>query len=562
MINGEKSKGAEPVSSPGTTSERVKDIELQQEDEEQGASCGPISRITAWQIAYVVGALGFLGLIYYDYYVSVVKGKQQFSTLQYAMYFLCIPFLFPLSKKTIDIIKSKAQPKKVSPKEGKVKAKRVRYYFLDVIKVWLTILVVYVHVEQFTVMNMWFSAVWPKINLNLDNPNGTLSFSVYDITEFPPTMMPNKVSGTSYVEMIWTQSYFMPMFFLISGLNVPKSLERKGTFMFMKDKIMRLMVPSLCIYFIVNPLYSLTLYAYTGSEGTPDYSTSLVVTWYLIFLTINCIAYALLHDVIKLIKLPLPSFWIACLTGAFISLLEVLSVYGDAEEGMSLAYIYTGGMGSTIFGAPQPVLVGAWLFDISFFFIGCIAGLNGWIAELKEKSTKPSFYIPIFVATGICVISVSVFYFLYLSDLLVLLRIGQNKSFPSNTEAFFWTWWFKTFTTVPISFALLVVAIKYFDFNSRILSFMSLSAYGVYLVHWFLICWWLMAFVAMTEGIWGDFENALNPAIYTQEGYDEMRLTCKTLVICAFFFVFVMVMLTAWPLMYYVRQLPGFRKCL
>lgn len=94
----------------------------------------------------------------------------------------------------------------------------------------------------------------------------------------PTTTMPNKDSVANYIEFILTQSYFMPMFFLISGLNVPRSRERKGVFMFVRDKLLRLMVPTMSIYFIINPLYDLTLQDYRGQEEF-TYNTSLVVTW-------------------------------------------------------------------------------------------------------------------------------------------------------------------------------------------------------------------------------------------------------------------------------------------
>merc|ERR1712176_1702673 len=103
--------------------------------------------------------------------------------------------------------------------------------------------------------------------------------------------------------------------------------------------------------------------------------------------------------------------------------------------------------------------------------------------------------------------------------------------------------------------------------NSRFLQLASPAAYGVYLVHWFLICWWLMAYVTMTKGIWEDFENGLTydtatGTILQNEKYEEIRNTSKWLIVGAFFFVFIAANLTAWPLMYFVRQLPGFRNCL
>lgn len=50
------------------------------------------------------------------------------------------------------------------------------------------------------------------------------------------------------------QSFFMGMFFMISAFFIIPSLERKGTGKFITDRLLRLGIPLLVFYFLLNPL--------------------------------------------------------------------------------------------------------------------------------------------------------------------------------------------------------------------------------------------------------------------------------------------------------------------
>jgi glucan biosynthesis protein C len=50
------------------------------------------------------------------------------------------------------------------------------------------------------------------------------------------------------------QSFFMSLFFFISGYFIPKSLEKKGTGKFVMDKLTRLGLPCLAFFFALGPL--------------------------------------------------------------------------------------------------------------------------------------------------------------------------------------------------------------------------------------------------------------------------------------------------------------------
>ena len=52
----------------------------------------------------------------------------------------------------------------------------------------------------------------------------------------------------------FNQSFFMGMFFLISGYFVPASVEKKGSWKFMQDRLRRLGIPLLVTWFLLSPL--------------------------------------------------------------------------------------------------------------------------------------------------------------------------------------------------------------------------------------------------------------------------------------------------------------------
>ena len=61
--------------------------------------------------------------------------------------------------------------------------------------------------------------------------------------------------------MISTRSSRRNSFCFISGLFTPRSLTRKGTREFMRDKLLRYGLPYLVFYFVLNPLIWVTLCA-------------------------------------------------------------------------------------------------------------------------------------------------------------------------------------------------------------------------------------------------------------------------------------------------------------
>ena len=100
---------------------------------------------------------------------------------------------------------------------------------------------------------------------------------------------------------ILNQSWFMGALFLLAGYFTPPSFDRKGSRSFISSKLLRLGIPALIFYFVLNPLSSLGVYAMppamTGIHSGPawtDYRAMLGLgpLWFAVLLLAFQLAYA------------------------------------------------------------------------------------------------------------------------------------------------------------------------------------------------------------------------------------------------------------------------------
>ena len=108
-------------------------------------------------------------------------------------------------------------------------APRTRLFFLDRIKVALTMLVVVHHAA----VSYGHIPAWYYYEKPTDPSAGLLDLLA-----------------------LLNQSFFMGMFFLISAYFVPRSYDRKGAKAFLRDRLLRLGVPLLGFYFVLSPITS------------------------------------------------------------------------------------------------------------------------------------------------------------------------------------------------------------------------------------------------------------------------------------------------------------------
>ena len=95
------------------------------------------------------------------------------------------------------------------------------------------------------------------------------------------------------------QAWFMGAFFLLSGYFTPSSYERKGTRAFLRDRLIRLGVPLVVFYFVLQPI--LLLPAYDGGSLAHWYLSAIGSgpLWFVLVLLILDTAYALTRGVAR-----------------------------------------------------------------------------------------------------------------------------------------------------------------------------------------------------------------------------------------------------------------------
>jgi len=247
-------------------------------------------------------------------------------------------------------------PKDAS-KQPAAAGKSERLYYLDNLKVFLTVMVIVHHVTCMFVGGGW---VWNFNSYTADNYSNYIK---------------------NFGEWLLTvdQSYFMCMFFFISGYFTPTSLDRKGRHAFLKDKFKRLGIPYVLVSIMWFPLCMFTSFLMIkniGSESVNGENISDVyffaaipnpgplwfVGWLCIF---NTIYASVDHSEPKVMACPTP-FRLFAMSVPMMVLQILVNVIG---------------LGSFLF---MPITIGSLPFDIMWFYGGCVAKRNKWLEAGTE----------------------------------------------------------------------------------------------------------------------------------------------------------------------------------
>ncbi|GAA4872499.1 acyltransferase [Saccharopolyspora cebuensis] len=150
---------------------------------------------------------------------------------------------------------------------------RARVHFVDNLRVYLTFVVVIHHVAfAYGDIGGW--------------PNG------------PQQARPDAFTGLLDLLAMLNQTFFMGMFFLLSGYVSPRSLDRKGPRRFAVDRLRRLGVPLLIYYLLLRPLFTLPIYLDIPAADQPPYWRFYLteldpgIAWFLAVLLLFALAYA------------------------------------------------------------------------------------------------------------------------------------------------------------------------------------------------------------------------------------------------------------------------------
>jgi glucan biosynthesis protein C len=226
------------------------------------------SVVPAWQIAASIAVLA----------LSIVGGLS-LSIRIFRMHML----MYGKRPSFAQLVRSLKESRTVSQKTVlESSGKTSRLFFVDNLRVALAILVVLHHVA------IVYGAVLPMF---------------YYLE--PPFSSPGVIDPLTYLALLvfslFNQAWFMGAFFLLAGYFTPRSYDHKGPGAFLKEKLVRLGIPLVVFWFVLNPISWLGLWlmpaSLTGITTPPTWGTylrfiGLGPLWFVAMLLIFSFGYA------------------------------------------------------------------------------------------------------------------------------------------------------------------------------------------------------------------------------------------------------------------------------
>lgn len=313
----------------------------------------------------------------------------------------------------------------------------MRAYFLDRIRVILTILVIAHHSAiTYGASGGWYLRLAPE-----DGPTA--------------------LGLTIFVAV--NQAFFMGFFFLISGYLTPSSYDRKGWAPYLRDRLLRLGLPTLVFGFILGPLTA----AIAGSRGPGFAETWLSLMsqfrfeigpmWFAFALLIFSVAYVAWRRLVPVKpspKRPIPPLgtWVVAALGVGAAALLIRQLVPVGEEVLNLQLGY---FASYIF----------------LFAIGCVAERYGWLERVKQRHAMPWL---IAAAIAIPLLPVA----LVISEMFGKVEVSTGFSFP----AIFYAFW-----EPIVAWGVIAGSLWYFQMRwgerDRRWGFLSRQSYAAFILH-------------------------------------------------------------------------------
>jgi len=272
------------------------------------------------------------------------------------------------------------------------------------------------------------------------------------------------------------QAWFLGAFFLLSAYFTPGSLDRKGVRGFLKDRLIRLFIPLVVFFFVINPLtiyiaFSHMTAAQLVQQGiTPPMGLNLTFIsqsvgtgplWFVELLLIFEFGYVIWRLAAARMRKsneegrPFPS---ARKVGAFILVLA-LSAY---------LWRIVVPLNAQILGFPS-------LFDLpqylGLFVIGLVAARSDWLMKMPDAIAKRFFRIALIASATLLVLSL-------IGTVVTSLGWGSLVGYGSLSSAFY-ALWDSAFAVGTTMFAVSFFR-KRFNSPGRLWAFAAKNFYAAY----------------------------------------------------------------------------------
>jgi surface polysaccharide O-acyltransferase-like enzyme len=293
--------------------------------------------------------------------------------------------------------------------------------------------------------------------------------------------------------VLFNDSFFMAFMFFISGLFVRDSVMRKGSAIFLRDRVWRLGVPFLISIFVLMPIAYYPTFLRYHLPGTTDFNflhfwwRTLTVgpwpsgpAWFLwVLLALDVIAAAVWSMAPRVIpalgqlifaarKRPITAF------GIF------LMVSITAYLPMHLAFGDTSWLEPGRF--PLPIQTSRILLYPAYFFagvgVGAISLKLGLLAENGDLARRWSLWLAFAIAFYVAILVLVYAHHNWVADFdrpPLVWKVGYGLAFAAYSAA--------------MAFTIAAIFLRFTGPGSGLLDAMQPSAYGIYLLHYIFIVW-------------------------------------------------------------------------
>ena len=410
-----------------------------------------------------------------------------------------------------------------------------RLDYLDNLKSFLTLLVVVHHCTgTFVGGKSWYYSVGSYLN----------SFQIF---------------GGSL--LLLNQSYFMCLFFFISGYFTPISFKRKGRRRFLQERFKRLGIPFLLFFFGLGPL-SIMFRDHVIMNRNVTYMPEPGPPWFLAWLLIFNSAYAFIGNDEASIQsrnklhqsataFVSSSVLILSISGACIGLLQAVQMI------VAPAFVL------------MPITFGSLPFDYFFFAAGLVAKEQRWLEDVIptfcEKKRIALRTISLLIVVGIVTLE-SVLYQTGGGYALMPRNACDEKPNRGTTSD---TWHEKDSTLHLVLFIIMggivtgifciifsMVLLDFFRQNCNVKNsatiFFSSTSYAVYLIHPPVILIFTYAWIKIMRS----YDSDIDLTYFHDENESSTCLNSERNIWFGWIFVVMTTLSAVYPLGYVIKKLP------